>query len=462
MPDSYVCSGAMMRCTMGSSPAKLTVLPSRTVFLAGQPQANISDHKSMVNLAPFGVCRSLAFPPTAAATAAAHGHLTPMPCVHNTPTPWFVGKKDNLIKGQPALLQSCKCQCMWGGTISLINNGQVAIGAQGVNETPSGQIELDTSSPILAKITQESLKGFSPLREALKHLIELKKINPKESLKDIPASWKKEYIAAIKNINNNGIDGFASSYSDIEHAYNIYKLATIDAAKQYGLSNLSHMMPYEMFNLADKIPGFLEAMPTKKFWDTFDTYIPFYINKQNGAFFSPNYGYVNIDNANIKRMTDSDWYKAGLIHHEFGHAQDHLRGWKSSKEFKDVFEAFQKEVIDDNVEDKLNKLINEYKKEGKYTADVQEKLGGLSDCIQAALQAQGIERVVAPAGHFTWHADTQTYTFEYFNNESLRMAEFIAHSSENYWSENDLFQSLCPNTYEKMREVIKNSLYPKH
>ena len=133
MADSYVCSGAMMKCTMGSSPAKLTVLPNRMVFLAGQLMANISDHQSMVNLAPFGVCRSLAFPPTASATAAALGTLTPMPCVPNVPAPWMTGKMDYIIKGQPALLQSCKCQCMWGGTISLINNGQVGEGAQGVN-----------------------------------------------------------------------------------------------------------------------------------------------------------------------------------------------------------------------------------------------------------------------------------------------------------------------------------------
>ena len=124
----------MMRCTMGTSPANLTVLPVRTVNLAGPPMANISDHKSMVNLAPFGLCRSLAFPPTAAATAAAHGHLTPMPCVHNTPAPWFVGKMDYLIKGQPALLKSCKCQCMWGGTISLITDGQVGEGTQYVQK----------------------------------------------------------------------------------------------------------------------------------------------------------------------------------------------------------------------------------------------------------------------------------------------------------------------------------------
>lgn len=135
MADSYVCSGAMMKCTMGTSPARLTVLPSRTVFLAGQPMANISDHKSMVNLGAFGLCRSLGFPATASATAAAHGHLTPMPCMHNTPAPWFVGKMDTLIKEQPALLQSCKCQCMWGGTISLINNGQIGIGAEGVDKS---------------------------------------------------------------------------------------------------------------------------------------------------------------------------------------------------------------------------------------------------------------------------------------------------------------------------------------
>ena len=134
MADSYVCSGAMMKCTMGTSPAKLTVLPTRTVYLAGQPQANISDHVSMVNLAPFGLCRSLAFPATAAATAAALGTLTPMPCMHNTPAPWIGGKMDDLIKGQPALLKSCKCQCMWGGTISLTFDGQMGEGTQYVQK----------------------------------------------------------------------------------------------------------------------------------------------------------------------------------------------------------------------------------------------------------------------------------------------------------------------------------------
>lgn len=122
---TYVCSTARMKCTMGSAPSMLTVLPTRTIMLAGKPQANISDHKSIVNIAPFGLCKSLANPTVAAATAANLGRLQPMPCIPNTVTPWMPGKPDVLLKGQPALLNTCKLQCLWAGTISLTTNGQM-------------------------------------------------------------------------------------------------------------------------------------------------------------------------------------------------------------------------------------------------------------------------------------------------------------------------------------------------
>lgn len=144
--DSYVCSGAMMKCSMGTSQAKLTILPTRTVYLTGQPMANISDHLSMVNLAPFGNCRSMGFPATASATASAQGTLTPMPCMHNTPFPWMRGKNDYLIKGQPALLKSSKCQCMWGGIISLINDGQTTAGTVDLYEKPKEFFFLKTKT----------------------------------------------------------------------------------------------------------------------------------------------------------------------------------------------------------------------------------------------------------------------------------------------------------------------------
>lgn len=121
---TYVCSGAQMKCSMGNSTSILTVLPDRTIFLTGNPKANISDHIPMVNIAPFGLCRSMSNPTVAAATAANMGVLTPMPCVPNTPNEWLQGKDDVIEKGRPALLNTCKLQCQWAGTIELINDGQ--------------------------------------------------------------------------------------------------------------------------------------------------------------------------------------------------------------------------------------------------------------------------------------------------------------------------------------------------
>ena len=122
--DSYVCSGATMKCSFGDKSARLTVYPDRTVFLTGQPMANITDHISLYNIAPFGKCRTTNYPATGAATAAAHGKLTPMPCVPGTVSDWINGKDDYLIKGSPALLKSSYCKCQWGGIIRITDDGQ--------------------------------------------------------------------------------------------------------------------------------------------------------------------------------------------------------------------------------------------------------------------------------------------------------------------------------------------------
>lgn len=124
MADSYVCSKAKIQCSCGDRISTLTVFPDRTIWLTGQPQANISDHISMQNIAPFGRCHTTAYPYTAAATAAAHGKLTPMPCVPATPFPWMGGKNDVLLKGQPALLKSSTLKCIYGGTITITFDGQ--------------------------------------------------------------------------------------------------------------------------------------------------------------------------------------------------------------------------------------------------------------------------------------------------------------------------------------------------
>lgn len=145
MADSYVCSKARIRCSCGDRISTLTVFPDRTVWLTGQPQGNISDHIPMRNIAPFGRCHTVAFPATGSATAANHGHLTPMPCVPNTPFPWMGGKNDVLIKGQPALLKSSTCRCVYGGVISFTFDGQTPGTYRDIEkQQPNTQQELDS------------------------------------------------------------------------------------------------------------------------------------------------------------------------------------------------------------------------------------------------------------------------------------------------------------------------------
>jgi len=121
----HVCSGAMLQCSFGMAPSSLVVLPVNRVFTSARPAANIMDNKPMVNILPFGMCRSLANPTVASATAAAMGVLTPMPCMPVIPAPWFPGSPTVLLANMPALNNTSKLMCMWAGVISVINPGQV-------------------------------------------------------------------------------------------------------------------------------------------------------------------------------------------------------------------------------------------------------------------------------------------------------------------------------------------------
>ena len=121
-----VCGGALLQCPFGVAPSVLNVLPiNRTV--TSMPLANIMDNKPMVNISPFGLCNSLSNPTVAAATSAALGVLTPMPCVPNIAAPWAPGCPTACIANQPALTDASKCACLWGGVISINFAGQTTI-----------------------------------------------------------------------------------------------------------------------------------------------------------------------------------------------------------------------------------------------------------------------------------------------------------------------------------------------
>ena len=115
---------AQLTCMMGMAPSVLYVLPINRTLVSSQVAANIMDHIPMVNITPFGMCMSPANPVVAAATAAALGVLTPMPCIPATSSPWMPGAPTVLLGQQPMLDSTSTCMCMWAGMISIVFPGQ--------------------------------------------------------------------------------------------------------------------------------------------------------------------------------------------------------------------------------------------------------------------------------------------------------------------------------------------------
>lgn len=122
-----VCMGASMQCSFGVAPSSLVVLPTNKVFTNMVPDANIMDHIPMTNIMPFGMCTSIANPAVAAATAAALGVLTPMPCIPNTPAPWTPGAANVTLGFFPTLDNTSMLMCVWAGVIQFVTAGEVNV-----------------------------------------------------------------------------------------------------------------------------------------------------------------------------------------------------------------------------------------------------------------------------------------------------------------------------------------------
>jgi len=111
---------------MGIAPSVFNATP-KPLLAAGRPAGNILDFVPIMNIAPFGLCRSPANPVVAAATAAALGTLTPMPCVPATVAPWSPGAAMVQLAGAPALSNSSTLSCLWSGVITITDPGQAAV-----------------------------------------------------------------------------------------------------------------------------------------------------------------------------------------------------------------------------------------------------------------------------------------------------------------------------------------------
>ncbi|MCR4555418.1 MAG: DUF4280 domain-containing protein [Alphaproteobacteria bacterium] len=123
----FCCSiGALLSCPMGLTPTPLTVIP-KNLFGPTGPMATCLDCVPFLNIAPFGVCKSLLNPSTAALTAAAFGVLTPGPCIPTPTGPWIPTKPNIVGITGPILADSSILMCAFGGVIKVNMPGQYTI-----------------------------------------------------------------------------------------------------------------------------------------------------------------------------------------------------------------------------------------------------------------------------------------------------------------------------------------------
>ncbi len=119
-----VCTGATIACTFGAAPSTFNSTTMK-VKVSNMPAGTIMDFVPNSNIPPFGMCMTPSNPTVAAATAAAQGVLTPMPCIPVTTSPWAPGSVTVMVENKVALNNTSTCMCTWGGVISVTNPGQV-------------------------------------------------------------------------------------------------------------------------------------------------------------------------------------------------------------------------------------------------------------------------------------------------------------------------------------------------
>lgn len=122
----HVVDGAQLKCTFGTTPSVMGVLPKDNSWRT-TPCATILDNVPTTNIRPFGMCMSIANPQVAAATSAALGVLTPQPCIPCTVSPWATGVPDRTLSGVPILNDTSTLTCNWGGVITVLDAGQTTV-----------------------------------------------------------------------------------------------------------------------------------------------------------------------------------------------------------------------------------------------------------------------------------------------------------------------------------------------
>ena len=121
-----------LTCTFGAAPGLFQALelPGKPVVMGTFTTATIEEIVPMVNVPTFVMCKSLLNPEVAAATAAALGVLTQMPCIPVVVAPWTPPSTLMAYMDMPLATVESKCLCAWGGMIGVEAPVEVLVSTQ--------------------------------------------------------------------------------------------------------------------------------------------------------------------------------------------------------------------------------------------------------------------------------------------------------------------------------------------
>lgn len=126
--DTFVVANAEIMCSFGKMTSIMDT-PGHGTDMDGMKQLNINDYEVGVNILPFDLCNCPNNPEVVAEIAKMgrpleEDEFPPVQCKPVITTPWINGKGNKLVGGAPAMVHICSNTCIYGGEITIVDDGQ--------------------------------------------------------------------------------------------------------------------------------------------------------------------------------------------------------------------------------------------------------------------------------------------------------------------------------------------------
>lgn len=304
-------------------------------------------------------------------------------------------------------------------------------------------------------------------------------------LKKIQKRWYRAFNKYMEEIRAWDIEtnGYAGVYTQIEGAYNIYKLSTMPEVAKYGIGKVNDKMPWNLFEVFKEKGIDYRYLPDASFFRQLDDFVPWYdgirqnidgdFNIYSSAHCSYRVGHVAINKAFFDQTNGrcaGNMYKVqDIFYHEYGHAIDYQRGLSSKKRITALFDkyaakydAMSEDELREKYWDAIFKIAqrkNPSASEWVIDSEIQEKGIAISDVIQA-MRKDHIEIDGGHPNNYYLMKDKDGKVIigkdgQPVQNRISQLAEFIAHMNEVYWYGNDVWRLFDEELYEEVRTLMR-------